>query len=90
MSVWLNYEATRMTLMRELGVMALDYDGSWIDLPLDQLDYAPGEMVPTPPPVPMEWLQDAIMIPRGEEPSEPNAPVPPLPPAMTVSYERER
>ena len=31
MSVWLNHYATRMRLMRELGIMQLDGHGMWID-----------------------------------------------------------
>ena len=38
MSVWLNYYATRMQLMRELGLMQLDEEGRWIDTPLTAPD----------------------------------------------------
>ena len=36
MSVWLNYYATRMLLIRELGLMQLDENGRWIDIPIQQ------------------------------------------------------
>jgi hypothetical protein len=60
MSVWLNYHAARMRLLRELGVMRIDERGLWVDeplipallLPLDGHDH---ELLP--PPVPTEWLQ---------------------------------
>jgi hypothetical protein len=58
MSVWLNYEANRLALMRDLGIMVLDENGKWVDLPIDQVDQAPGEELPIPPAVPLQWLQD--------------------------------
>lgn len=60
MSVWLNYYATRMALMRELGIMQLDENGLWIDLPLEvalqqcDLSYEEEEL---PPPVPDGWIE---------------------------------
>jgi hypothetical protein len=90
MSVWLNYEATRMSLMRELGIMALDYDGRWIDLPIDQLEQMQGEELPTPPAIPAEWMQDVIPIPNSEgaadQPRQNSDPD--LPTAASVSYEQ--
>jgi hypothetical protein len=55
MSVWLNYQATRMMLYREMGIMRLDDQGIWIDEPLEKAlaDLAKAE--PLPPPVPDEW-----------------------------------
>lgn len=59
MSVWLNYYAERMRLMRELGVMQLDDCGRWLDLPLDEVLGAPvDDLYPLPPAVPEEWLHD--------------------------------
>jgi hypothetical protein len=58
MSVWLNYEATRMVLLRELGVMVIDETGKWVDTPIDQIERIDGELLPDPPPVPEAWLQD--------------------------------
>ncbi len=49
MSVWLNYYAERMRLMRELGVMQLDEHGSWLDLPLADVLGAPvDDLFPLP------------------------------------------
>lgn len=58
MSVWLNYYATRMQLMRELGLMRLDAQGRWIDTPLSADPLPPPEEVAPPPAVPNEWLDD--------------------------------
>jgi hypothetical protein len=60
MSVWLNYYATRMQLMRELGLMQIDEQGRWIDTPLSAVDLpAPEELAP-PPAVPIEWMDEAF------------------------------
>ncbi len=65
MSVWLNYHAARMRLARELGIMELDNDGTWIEYPLpgssrdDSMDgdsSAPEEL-PPPPAVPNEQIK---------------------------------
>ncbi len=67
MGVWLNYYATKMRLARELGVMQLNNDGSWMeyvvptsrpDGSLDGDDLVPEEM-PAPPPVPARWIEMA-------------------------------
>lgn len=58
MSVWLNYEAARMVLLRELGIMVIDENGKWVDIPIDQIERVHGEELPLPPSVPYEWLQD--------------------------------
>jgi len=60
MSVWLNYYAARMVLMRELGVMRLDDDGLWIDEPLDEALRAAADEYALPPEVPSEWMQDEV------------------------------
>ena len=52
MSVWLNYQAARMTLMRELGVMEIDENGMWVDLPPSDAPKVPREGASLPPPVP--------------------------------------
>jgi len=57
MSVWLNYYATRMQLMRELGLMQLDEQGRWIDTPLTLPDRPSPEEVAPPPAVPVAWMQ---------------------------------
>jgi outer membrane protein TolC len=57
MSVWLNYYAQRMRLMRDLGIMKLDEEGRWIDEPWDSLDRDSIEEIPIPPPIPSDWLE---------------------------------
>jgi hypothetical protein len=89
MSVWLNYYASRMVLMRELGIMRLDDDGKWIDLPLDQLLAESAHCDPLPPDVPEQWLRDAGINPEelkppapvepGQEPLPPGSRLPPAP-----------
>jgi hypothetical protein len=36
LSVWVNYEATRMSLMIDLGLMQLDENGIWVDVGVEQ------------------------------------------------------
>jgi outer membrane protein TolC len=64
MSVWLNYYARRMTLMRDLGVMEIDETGRWVDRPLGEALAQAPEEPPLPPPLPAEWLQEAGVDPR--------------------------
>lgn len=60
MSVWLNYYAGRMRLMRELGIMRLDDQGNWIDEPIEaSLQHASGDVETLPPEVPKKWF-DAL------------------------------
>ncbi len=80
MSVWLNHYAARMRLARELGIMKLDHDGSWIDHPIpnssldnsSDSDKSSLEELPLPPAVPTEWIKLTDRLPQ-----EPDA----LPPA---------
>ena len=75
MSVWLNYYAARMRLARELGVMKLGHDGSWIDSPiadpnLDDFsgsDKSPLAKLPLPPVVPTEWIELTDLLPQGPD-----------------------
>jgi hypothetical protein len=60
MSVWLNHYAYRMVLMRELGIMQLDEQGRWIDVPISELESEPLEELSPPPAVPLEWLDRAF------------------------------
>lgn len=60
MSVWLNYYATRMQLMRELGLMQLDEEGRWIDTPLIPAERLSPDEAGPPPAVPQEWLDAAF------------------------------
>lgn len=57
MSVWLNYYATRMQLMRELGLMQLDEQGRWIDTPLTPSEPPAPEEIAPPPAVPVQWME---------------------------------
>jgi hypothetical protein len=59
MSVWLNYYATRMQLARELGVMAIDENGLWIDEPIPATVpmLEGGEDLLAPPVVPEVWFE---------------------------------
>lgn len=72
MSVWLNYHAARMRLARELGIMMLDHDGSWIDSPIPNpsLDNSSdsdksrlAELL-LPPAVPTEWIELTDSLPQ--------------------------
>jgi len=67
MSVWLNHYAYRMVLMRELGVMQLDEQGRWIDVPISELEFEPLDGLSPPPAVPLEWLDQAFRD-EGPEP----------------------
>lgn len=72
MSVWLNYYAARMRLVRELGIMILDPEGRWIDYPLpasgavngSPAESPEGEEVPLPPEIPTEWLDAVRWLPE--------------------------
>jgi hypothetical protein len=98
MSVWLNYEATRLSLLRDLGIMVLDENGRWIDLPIDQIDYATEEEHPLPPSVPFEWLYENL--PPIEPGAGPAESIPPGVPreshrrqpteAVNISYEERQ
>ena len=74
MSVWLNYYSNRVLLIRDLGIMQLDENGSWIEMPLDKtlcLDEA--TLCELPPEVPQQWIEEAFdgeEIPEVESQSE--------------------
>lgn len=80
MSVWLNYYAARMQLMRELGVMMIDDSGAWIDQPLSQSDLPPAEEPPLPPPVPGGLLEHLGPDPPQDQPTPDRPPPPQMPP----------
>lgn len=67
MSVWLNHYANRMRLVREMGIMALDENGAWIDLPIPDLVSDPLEELPLPPPVPEVWIRQISQESTTEE-----------------------
>jgi hypothetical protein len=69
MSVWLNYYAERMLLMRDLGIMRLDESGIWIDETIEEaLSAASGDFT-LPPEVPGEWTE-TLDLPEAT-PAEP-------------------
>jgi hypothetical protein len=80
LSVYLNYYADQMRLARELGVMMLDEEGRWIELPLPGTSPAAEELPPLPPEVPREWLEDVFEA----DPDE-SQPLPP--PTPTAIYQ---
>lgn len=84
MSVWLNYYAERMLLMRDLGIMRLDENGIWIDETIEEaLSAATGEFT-LPPEVPGEWTK-TLDLPE-ESATEP-LPLPNVPNAAPAAEE---
>jgi hypothetical protein len=81
MSVWLNYYAARMTLVRDLGIMQLDQRGLWIDQPIVAADWLCEDTCPIPPAVPLEWLNQAGVPAEAEELPEQPSPEPAAPTA---------
>jgi outer membrane protein TolC len=68
LGVWLDYYATRMRLARELGIMTLDNEGRWLELPLPQSTPATPtgaepEELPPPPMIPV-WNAPELNIHR--------------------------
>jgi hypothetical protein len=82
LSVYLNYYASRMVLMRELGLMRLDENGLWIDEPLELALAAVAELScdPLPPDLTDDWLGPDGMpqspLPDYPQPEEPAVPTP--------------
>ncbi|WP_166828727.1 TolC family protein [Thalassoroseus pseudoceratinae] len=77
LSVWLNHYATRMVLMRELGLMRVDENNIWIDEPLD-LAIATAESYvcdELPPEVIGTWLEP-VPKPGVNRPDAQTAPAP--------------
>ena len=79
MSVWLNHLASRMTLMRELGIMIIDERGMWVDRPLDEIlaEQPEPEEAPLPPPVPNALLRELDAVAPEAPLPEPTPPDPP-------------
>lgn len=76
MSVWLAYQATRMRLARDLGIMELDANEMWIDQPLSDADRASAEELPLPPAVPEEWIKELESSGPSVKPEEDTSPPP--------------
>jgi outer membrane protein TolC len=68
MSVWIQYEAARMRLYRDLGIMEFDEHGAWVEQPLDPYKEAV-----------QEALAPELASPESDDPVLP--PPRPLPPA---------
>ncbi|MCX7423637.1 MAG: hypothetical protein NT013_29440 [Planctomycetia bacterium] len=86
MSVWLDYYAKHMTLIRDLGVMQLDENGLWVAQPLDQFEKMGPDESLLPPVIPDQWFKDldAAGRPDAEAVSGPaNGPTPPAPAGPT-------
>ena len=71
MSVYLNYYAARMTLMRALGVMEINHEGMWVDRLHWEAQGATVEEAPLPPPVP-DHLFEALPPDGPVDPSYEN------------------
>ncbi|MHC4119264.1 MAG: TolC family protein [Planctomycetota bacterium] len=81
LGVWLNYYAARMRLARELGIMMLNQDGSWIEYPIpnsgainsSESGKPPLAELAAPPTVPAEWVELADRLPQPPDESAPVA-----------------
>ncbi|HEX3872290.1 MAG TPA: hypothetical protein VHV77_17715 [Pirellulales bacterium] len=81
LAAWVQYYSERMELAEDLGVMAIDERGMWIDQPLDDaielflMMNGATVVDPIPPEVPDQWMRDAGLDPNnpreGQE-TEPN------------------
>jgi len=85
MSVWLNYYASRMAIIRDMGIFELDEEGIWIDRPFvaDQWLNANADCE-LPPSVPLQWLNDA-----GVDESDLPPGVEELPQVPTTAIQRD-
>lgn len=61
MSVWLNYYSGRLQLVRDLGIMQLDENGRWIDMPIEDaislVMSVDCEDTDLPPVLPEQWWE---------------------------------
>ena len=86
MSVWLNYYANRMVLVRDLGIMVVDEEGRWIDQSLPDagiLYEGEGDEMLPPPPIPTDFYDVVRLVEPGDADSTP-------PPVVStpVSYQQ--
>ncbi len=87
LAAWIRYYAARLRLYRELGIMALDPEGRWIEYPIGAGVSAGGderstEELPLPPAVSAEWVEVANLPPAyGRFPAVP-LPTAPVQPAQ--------
>jgi hypothetical protein len=83
-SIWINFWADRMRLLRELGLLQIDDGGVWIEESIDEaLRRSGSQQEPLPPDVPAQWLQDPGVPPAASPPSPPSATQAPSAPAST-------
>jgi hypothetical protein len=83
MSVWLQYETTRMQLYRDLGILQLDENGLWVEEPIgpyvEAVRYLPPPEIPPAGPMPPDGPQ-LLSVDAGDElpppPGEETAPAP--------------
>lgn len=66
MSVWLNYHAGRMRLLRDLGIIQIDNEGVWIEESVQNALNAAMAGVPVemPPDVPEQWYETLDNLPE--------------------------
>ena len=55
MSVWLQFYANRIRLIQSMGIMELDANGHWVDIPLEEWTNANRNEDAIPPPIPQEF-----------------------------------
>lgn len=74
MSVWLNYQAGRMRLLRDLGIIRIDDEGLWIEESVqDAINAAmAGVPVELPPDVPALWYETLDNLPEPEDAEQGN------------------
>ncbi|NNE00711.1 MAG: TolC family protein [Pirellulaceae bacterium] len=65
LGVWLNYYAAKLRLARELGLMSLDVDGRWIEMPFPTTQAAEIDVEPLPPPVDNRLLDAVESLPEN-------------------------
>jgi hypothetical protein len=73
-SIWINFWADRMRLLRELGLMQIDDTGVWVEESIEDAVHRAGFQpeAQMPPDVPAQWLRD----PEGRPPVPPSPPSP--------------
>lgn len=81
-SIWINYWADRIRLLRELGLMQTDDTGVWMQESIeDAVRRAGVQETQMPPEVPAQWLNDSGAPAAGALPTPPQPTAPPTGPA---------
>jgi hypothetical protein len=76
-SIWINFWADRIRLLRELGLMQTDETGVWIEESIEDAIRRSGQPEePALPEVPAKWLQDATSAPAALPPAPATSPAP--------------